>query len=273
MSSRPQPRRPVTARVALTGLAAGAAGSSLMGPRILAGYAAVGLAVGVGLALNSLAGMGRVMPVLGGALAIAYPLAVVEQGEEGILWAAALTLMVMAGGFVSRRPVRGVVGAFAVSVAVVLHLGLLGSYLVLVAATGTRLLAALVLMAVGFEAAYSFARARTGPPGGRTPAGSPGAASYLNTVPSLSGVGACAAAGLVARLFLPNPPGVASTLVLGFAVGTAAALGHAAATLASEDLDSETREVGVFDTGVFTFMNAMLFAAGAFYYGFRLYLT
>lgn len=268
MSLRPQARTPVTARVALAGLAAGAAGSSLMGPRILAGYAAVGLAVGVGLALSSFAGMGRVLPVLGGSLAVTYPLAVVEQGEDGILWAAALTLMVMAGAFVVRRPARGVVGALALSVAVVLHLGLLGSYLVLVAAMGTRLLAALVMMAVAFEVAYGFAGSRFGRVSERAPG-----AVYLVPVASLSGVAGCTVAGLVARLILPNPPGVVSTIVLGLAVGTAATLGHAAAAITSEDLDRRSHDFGNFDAGVFIFLNALLFATGAFYYGFRLYLT
>jgi hypothetical protein len=268
MSSRPQARTPVTARVALAGLAVGAAGSSLMGPRILAGYVAVGLAVGVGLALNSFAGMGRSLPVLGGSLAVAYPLAAVEQGEGGILWAAALTLMVMAGAFVVRRPSSGVVGALAFSFAVVLHLGLLGSYLVLVSATGTRLLAALVLMMGGFEAAYGFAGSRFGPV-----SESATGAAYLNPVASLSGAAGCAAAGLVARLFLPNPPGVVSTIFLGLAVGIAAGLGHAAAAITSEDLDRGTEDVAIFDAGVFTLLNALLFATGAFYYGFRLYLT
>ncbi|MEX0790578.1 MAG: hypothetical protein WD178_07370 [Actinomycetota bacterium] len=273
MSSRPQARPTIVSRVALVGLFAGAAGSSLMGPRILAGYAAVGLAVGVGLTLNSFAGLGRLLPVLGGGLAITYPLAAVEQGEDGILWAAALTVVVMAAAFLVRRPAGGVVGALAVSVAVVLHLGLLGSYLVLVAATGTRLLAALVLMAVAFEAAYAVAVARSGQPGGRRPSGDLPPASYLNPTASLCGVAACVAAGLLARLFLPSPPGIVSTIVLGLVVGTAAALGHAAAAITSEDLNSGEREVEEFDAGAFTFLNALLFAAGAFYYGFRLYLT
>lgn len=268
MSTRPQAPTPVIARVALAGLAAGAAGSSLMGPRILAGYAAVGLAVGVGLALRSLAGMGRVLPVLGGFLVMIYPLAAVEQGEGGILWAAALTLMVMAGAFVFRRPVRGVTGVLALSVAVIVHLGLLGSYLVLVAATGTRLLAALVMMAVAFEAAYGFAGARWGRVTGHS-----SGAHYFNPPASLSGVAGCTAAGLVARLILPNPPGLVSTIVLGLAIGTAATLGHAAAAVTSEDLDRGAHDAGNFDAGVFTFLNALLFAAGAFYYGFRLYLS
>ena len=281
MSTRSQAPTPVLLRVALIGLAAGAAGSSLMGSRILAGYTAVGLAVGVGLTIYSVAGMGRILAVLGGGLAITYPLAAVEQGEGGILWAAALTVMALAGAFVLRGPVRGAVGSLALCTSIVLHLGLLGSYLVLIAVSGNRLLAALVLMVAAFEVAYGFMSARA-PEAVPTRAvkgkqAAPGSRrrprpSIVNLRASLAGIAACIAAAQVSRLFLPSPLGIVSSLVLGIAVGAAATLGHAAAAVTSEDLEPGP-EGAVLDPGVFTSLNALLFAAGAFYYGFRLYLT
>lgn len=281
MSTRSQAPTPVLLRVALVGLAAGAAGSSLMGPRILAGYTAVGLAVGVGLAIYSVAGMGRILPVLAGGLAITYPLTAVEQGEGGILWAAALTLMALAGAFVLRGLGRGVVGSLALCTSVVLHLGLLGSYLVLIAVSGNRLLAALVLMVTAFEVAYGFVAARAPDPiQARAVKGKPTGSgsrrrprpSIVNPKASLVGVAACAAAAQLARPFLPSALGILSSLTLGIAVGAAATLGHAAAAITSEDLESGPEGV-VLDPGAFTSLNALLFAAGTFYYGFRLYLT
>ena len=281
MSTRSQAPTPVLLRVALVGLAAGAAGSSLMGARLLAGYTAVGLAVGVGLTIYSL-GMGRVLPVLGGGLAITYPLAAVEQGEGGILWAAALTLMALAGAFVLRGLGRGVVGSLALCTSVVLHLGLLGSYLVLIAVSGNRLLAALVLMVTAFEVAYGFVAARAPDPvtagaavkGKQTGSGSRHRPrpSIVNPKASLAGIAACGAAAQLSRLFLPSALGIVGSLTLGIAVGAAATLGHAAAAITSEDLESGPEGV-VLDPGVSTSLNALLFAAGAFYYGFRLYLT
>lgn len=265
MSSGSQMRSASLTRVALAGLAAGAVGSSLLGSRIFAGYAAVGLAAGVGLALFLLGTSGRVLPVLGAGLAMLYPLAASEKGEEGILWAAAATLMVLAAGYVARGLDRGVVGSLALSLAVVLHLGLLGSYLVLVAESGKRLLVALVLMVAAFEVAYGLLAGR------RATGKAPKSRAIIDPVAAVAGVVACQAAALAARFFLESNMGYDSLLVLGAVVGGSAALGHASAAAASEDLLAN-RAVRL-DPSVFTPLNSLLFAAGAFYYGFRLYLA
>jgi len=272
MSMESQERTPVVTRAALVGLAAGAVGLSLLGPRILAGYTAVGLAVAVGLTLHVVGGRSGVLPALGGVLVMAYPLAAVERGEGGILWAATLTFFGIAGAYVMRGLGRDVVGSLAVVVAVVLHLGLLGSYLVLVAVSGNRLLGALVLMVVAFEAGHVFVAARSRAPARRSaPAGS--GTSFFDPRAALAGVAACVAASVLARLFLTSAPGGFSSVVLGIAVGAAATLGHAAAAATSEDFGSGVPGVEGLDAGVFISLNALLFAAGAFYYGFRLYLA
>lgn len=268
MSMEPQAGTPAVTRIALVGLAGGAVGSSFLGPRIFAGYAAVGLAVAVALTLHAVGGGSRILPALGGILVMAYPLAVVERGEGGILWATTLTFFGLAGAFVMRGVGRGVVGSLAVGVAVVLHLGLLGSYLVLVALSGNRLPAALVLMVVAFEGAYVLVVAS----GSRRRLAGSGSGVF-DPQAALGGVAACVIAALLARLFLLSPPGLFSSAVLGVAVAAAATLGHAAAAATSQDFDSGVAGTGGLDAGVFTSLNAMLFAAGAFYYGFRLYLA
>lgn len=272
MSMESQARTPAATRVALGGLAAGAVGSSLLGPRILAGYAAIGLAVAVGLTLYAIGGGARALPALGAVLVMAYPLAAVERGEGGILWAAAVTFFGMAGAYVMRGLGRDVVGSLAVGVTVVLHLGLLGSYLVLVAMSGNRLMGALVLMVVAFEAAYGVLASRTLPPELPPGRGAP-LAWFFDPRAALAGLAACVVASVIARLFLVAPPGLLSSVVLGVAVGAAATLGHAAASATSEDFESGVLRMGGLDAGVFISLNALLFAAGAFYYGFRLYLA
>lgn len=272
MSKESQARTPAVTRVALAGLAAGAVGSSVLGPRILAGYAAVGLAVAVGLTLYAVGGGSRVLAALGAVLVMAYPLAAVERGEGGILWAATSTFFGLAGAYVMRGLGRDVVGSLAIGVAVVLHLGLLGSYLVLVALSGNRLLGALVLMVVAFEGAHAFVTARTPAPARRS-AGAGTGSSFFVPRAAMAGVAGCVTASLLARLFLQATPGLFSSVVLGVAVGAAATLGHAAAAATSEDFGSGAAGAGGLDPGVFISLNALLFAAGAFYYGFRLYLA
>ncbi len=264
MSSAPQMRSPALTRVALAGLAAGAVGSSLLGSGIFAGYAAVGLAAGVGLTLFLLGTPGRFLPVLGAGLAMLYPLAAIEKGEEGILWATAATLMVLAAGYVARGLNRGVVGSLSLSLAVLLHLGLLGSYLVLVVESGNRLLGALILMVVAFEVAYGLLAERRA-------AGGAAVNPVIDPVAAVAGVVACQAAAAAARFFLESNIGFDSLLVLGAVVGGSATLGRVSAAAVSKDLLSSGS--GGLDQGVFASLNSLLFAAGAFYYGFRLYLA
>lgn len=270
-----QQRTPVSG-AALVGLALGAAFSSLLGYRIFAGFVAVGLGVGVALVLGALTPAGRPLALVGAGLAVLFPLAVVEQGEGGILWAAAAAGILLSAAFVMRGLRGGSLASLAVSLAAVLHLGLLGSYLVLVAAEGDRLLMALILMAGAFEAAFGLTAARTRP---ASPPGSGAGAlgrqraprQPINLKAVAAGIAACQAAALLTRLFLPSQLGLISLLVLGAAVGSGAGLGHVAAAAVVDDLDSD-RAAGI-DVGVFAPLNALLFAGGAFYYGFRLYLT
>jgi hypothetical protein len=275
MSTRSQAPTPALTRAALVGLAVGAVGSSLFGPGIFAGFAAVAIAVGAGLTLSSLQTTGRVLPILGAGLAMLYPLAAIEEGESGILSAAAATLMVMAAGFVLRGAGRGVAGNLALFVAVVLHLGLLGSYMVLVAASGNRVLGALVLVVVAFEVVYTVVEDRTRPiarTAGKVRSRQAAPAPDLNLKAAVAGGAACAVAALGARLFMDPALGLFSSLVFGAAVGAAACLGRAAASAVSGELRSGSVRSN-FDPAVFASLNALLLAAGAFYYGFRLYLS
>lgn len=262
MPSGSQVPASATSRAALAGLAAGAVGASILGPRIFAGYAAVGLFSGVGLTLRSLGTSGRFLPGLAAGLVVLFPLAASEMGEEGILPAVAVTLMVLAAGFIGRGLKGGAVGSMALSLLVVLHLGLLGYYLVLLAASGNRLLGALFLMVAGFEVAHGLLAGRQSPRAGR-PAIDPVAAG--------AGVVACIASALVASLFLDFGLGLDSFLLLGAVVGAFAALGHVSASGAMEDLFGG--RVGAPNPRALAALNALLFAAGVFYYGFRLYLA
>jgi hypothetical protein len=274
MSTRSQAPTPALTRAALVGLAVGAVGSSLLGPGIFAGFAAVALAVGAGITLLSFE-TGRVLPILGGGLAMLYPLAVIEGGESGILWAATATLIVLAAGFVLTGVRRGVVASLAIFVAVVLHLGLLGSYLVLVAASGNRVLGALVLVVVAFEVVYRVVEGRTRPvaaSGGKKRSRKPTPAADLNLKAAGAAVAACVVSALAARLVMDPALGLFSSVVFGASVGAAACLGRASASAVSGEMRSGSAGAK-FDPEVFASLNALLLAAGAFYYGFRLYLS
>ncbi len=283
MTPGSQTAPPVLTRAALAGLAAGAAVSSLFGVRIFAGFVAVALAAGVVLAFNALVEAGRIFSALGGLLAMLFPLAVAERGEGGIMLAGAASLMVLAAGYVVRGQRPPSLEGLAAGLAIVLHLGLLGSYLVLIAAAGNRLLPALVLMAAAFEMVYGVLAGRGSPasrlrqkPGQKHRRGRviPAGQRWIDIKAAIGGVLACQLAALGARFFLPSPPGVGSSVLLGGVVGAGAILGHAGAVAVSNDLRSRLRgRSGVLDSAVFPHLNALLFAAGAFHYGFRLYLV
>lgn len=264
-------RTPAATGAALGGLALGAALSSLLGTPIFAGFLAVSLAAGAALALAALAGAGRPLALAGGGVVMLFPLATAEIGEDGILWAAAAATIVLGLAHVIRGVRPGSLISLAAALGVVLHLGLLGAYLVLASAQDSLLLLALVVMVVCFEAAYGITAARTAtrpPVRGRQTSRPP-----VNPKAVLAGVAACGGAALLTRFFLPAPLGLGSLLVLGTIVGGGASLGHVAAAAVHEDLESRSRHGGGFDPAVFTHLNALLFAAGAFHYGFRLYLA
>ncbi|HEX2054362.1 MAG TPA: hypothetical protein VHJ78_11640, partial [Actinomycetota bacterium] len=149
------------ASAALAGLILGVAVSSFLGVGILAGFVAVALAVGVFLALAQEGGGGKVVPGVSALSAMVFPLAVAELGEDGMLPAAAAGFAVLAAAHLLRGRRAGSLPALGLATGAVLHLGLLGSFLVLLTAEGNRLLPAMVLMAAAFETAYVTAAART----------------------------------------------------------------------------------------------------------------
>jgi hypothetical protein len=276
MTPGTQARSSALTRAALAGLGVGAAVSSLLGTGIFAGFTSVALAAGVTLALGSLGAPGVFLSAVTAGLAILFPLATAVEGEPGILWASGATFVVLSAGYVLRGLRRHSLQMLSESLMVVLHLGLLGSYLVLVATLGNRLLVVLVLMVAAFEAAYGLLTARQAaqerpPPGRRGPPPQKPAALFPPRA-LLGGGGACCAAALLGRFVLPAPLAIVSLLVLGAAVAAAAALGHAGAALVAEDLEWQPGRKGL-DPALFGSLNAMLLAAGAFYYGFRLYLA
>ncbi|HVL50176.1 MAG TPA: hypothetical protein VM754_01570, partial [Actinomycetota bacterium] len=168
----------------------------------------------------------------------------------------------------------GALVALAVSLGVVLHLGLTGSFLVLVAAGGNRLLPALILMAAAFEVAHLLVSASRRRPAEQERGKAPGRTVGIEPRAAVAGLAACQAAALGSRIFLPSPPGVVSSLVLGTVVGAGALVGRLSAAAIAEDLGSRSGgRSSLVASGVIPHLNALLFAAGAFYYGFRLYLT
>lgn len=282
MTPRSQTANPALTRAALAGLGVGAAVSSLLGVRFFAGFAAVALAAGVMMALGALGAPGMFLSSIAAALVMLFPLAAAEQGDAGILWAAGITFIVLSAGYVARGLHPHSLLMLSESLMAVVHLGLAGSYLVLVVELGNRLLIALVLMLAVYEAAYGLLTLRqtagavppppAGPKAQKRPAGT-AVSGRISPGAAFGGVVACQAAALLARFFLPSPLEVLSLLILGTVVGAAATLGHAGAALVVDDLGWERGHRGGLDPGLFGSLNALLLAAGAFYYGFSLYLS
>lgn len=266
VNSRRQTQSPGLARFALAGLGSGAAVTSFLDIQLFAGFMAVAMGGGAFLAFRSLGLGGRIMPVIAAAVAMTFPPAVVEWGEEGMAVAMAGGFIVLAGSSVAGGLRRGALATAAVGVGLVVHLGLLGSFLVMIAVWGDRLLPALVLMVAVFELTYRSLATRLAP----SAAGSGRPPPLLNLRAAMGGLVGCQVAALCGHFFLAAPVGVTSLLVLGTVVGCGAGLGHAGAAMVKQELSGDSVGLGA---GIFPFFNAALFAAGTFYYGFRLYLA
>lgn len=268
MMSRLPAGSPATARVFLAGSAAGVLVTSHVGAAELAGFLAVALAVGVFAVLPALVAPGRGLAVVAAALAAGFPFAVAAQEEAGILWATAVASVLLPAGFVLRGRRRSALPAVGMTLLVVLQLGMLGSYLVLLAGIDPWMPAGLLVLVMVFEVGYALLGARAGPGARGAPAGS----WAVRARPVLGAVVACQAVAVVAGTAVAIPLRVSTLLLLGLVVGAGAALGHAAAEMLVGQRNRAVAGPGV-DPGLVTYLSVLLFAAGALYYALALYLV
>jgi hypothetical protein len=267
MSTRSTPPAVGSPSALLVGAGVGTAAAAWLDAWSFAGFVSAALGAVVYI---SLAGSPGVMRLSATACAVSFPLLVVQAGETGLLWAATISLGVLAGASVLRGLRPGLVASLALALVDVVYISSLGSHLVLIKdfRSGSQMVTAFFLMVGAYEAASAMVAARR--PEGRATAKAVPHGAWFDWRAGLGGALACEAVALGARTLIGLPLEVTAMLILGLVVAAAAALGSSIGSLVAEDLGARLsgREVAAL-----RHLNAALVAAPAFYYGFRLYLS
>jgi hypothetical protein len=251
----------------LLGTAAGAAGAAWLDIGSFAGYVSAALAAAV---FAALAGSPPALRLAATACALSFPLLVVLAGETGLLWGPTITFAILACASVLRGLRPGLVASLALAVLVVVYVASLGSHLVLIKEfrSGSQMVTAFLLMTGAYETAAALVAAR------RRAAPSPGENNrpwaWFDWRAGLAGALACEAVALASRYVIELPMKMTAVLILGLAVAGAAMMGNAVGAFVAEDVQKRVRAA---DAASLRHVNAVLLAAPAFYYGFRLYLS
>lgn len=211
-----------------------------------------------------------VQPPYVGIVSLVFPLAAFRWGERGLMLGAAAAMILVAAPAVLRGQRPGAIDALAASLFTVMYVGFLSSYAVLVrgAGRGRQLLLALSAMVALYHLGRWFGTSRLGRRL-ESPAG---------WVPSLRGAVLGVAGSLLGALgsvlVLRAPFDLAPMLGLGLSTGVASTVGSLSGALVRTDLKLGALEATVPGYGgIVARLEAVLFAAPAFFYGFRLYLT
>ena len=267
MSSRSTPAEVGSPYALLLAAGVGTAAAAWLDAWSFAGFVSAALGAAV---YASLARSPRVMRLPATACAVSFPLLVVQAGETGLLWAATISFVVLAGASIMRGLRPGLVASLALALLDVVYISSLGSHLVLIKdfRSGSQMVTAFFLMAGAYEAASALVVARR-PERRATPKAARHKA-WFDWRAGLAGALACEVVALGARMLIGLPLEMTAILILGLVVAAAAALGSAIGGLVAEDLGARLsgREVAAL-----RHLNAALVAAPAFYYGFRLYLS
>lgn len=254
-------RLPFLTGAALLGLAVAAC---WLGEGAFLGFAAGAAAIAAMELARSMLGRDlAVQPWLVVAGALAFPLAAFRWGEAGLMLAAAAMLVALAVPPLVRGLRPGALASAAATLFGALYVGFLGSYAVLVrgADRGALLLPLLAGLVGLFHLGRAFGR-RGAPPGEETLRG------------PVAGIGATLVGGLGAALLLDPPFDPGPMAGLGLSVGLASSLGGLAGTLVRADLGVADRDAAVPGRGgLLARLEALLLAAPAFFYAFKLYLT
>jgi hypothetical protein len=247
------------------GVGAGAAVAAWLDVNSFAGYIAAALAAAVFLQLS------HALPALrftAAGCTAAFPFLVLQGGEAGLLWGSALTFSTLAVASVLRGPRRGLVESLAVALLIVVYPAVLASHLVLIKgfSRGSEMVLTFLLMASGYVAVASAVEKLRA---GRRGAGPGGEGIWPDMVAAISGVLASQVIALAARAALGLRLEVTAVAILALVVAAAAAVGRAIGEFVSD----ERRRGKVQTPAGLEHLNAVLLAAPAFYYGFRLYLS
>jgi phosphatidate cytidylyltransferase len=200
---------------------------------------------------------------------VALPLAASWWGEAGVGVALGITIAALMALILVASRRSAFLATLSTTTLFVFYLGLTSSYLVLVreSSRGHRLVVILLLMIGGYH---------LGRWGGTLRLKGPTIVPSLSESPTWPAVAGAGITTLIAaqagNLLLPL--GITAMLGLGLVVGVAAAIGDLAGVLLVENLGVTKRESWVPGVGGLTSrLSTVLFAAPAWYFGLKLYLT
>jgi hypothetical protein len=265
VKSPPRTRVRSVPTLTLVGVGAGAAAAAWLEVSGFAGYLAAALAVAVFVQLSD-ASAGLRLPAT--ACTAIFPLLVLQGGEAGLLWGSAFAFAALAVASVLMGVARGLVSSLAFSVLVVIYPAVLACHLILIKGfpRGSAMVLAYLFMAGGYLAVGSLVeRFRAS----RPDAGPRGQILRLGWLAVVAGLFAAQAIAFSARALLDLPLGIVAVAILALVVSAAAAVGDLIGVFLWEERPDRR---GGAAAGL-QYLNAVLLAAPAFYYGFRLYLS
>jgi len=179
------------------------------------------------------------------------------------------TLVFFVLGILGTR--SGRIRSIGATLLIAFYVGMLGSFLVLIRLIdehGPRLVAALILMVVGYQGARVLGEARSG---ASLNASLPGAPSYIGLI---AGVGGCMLGAFISLLFLHAPFSFPPMAALGLIVAISLVIGELAGLMIRSDSGINDREATLPGSGgLLLWLHPVLLGAPAFFYSFRLYLT
>ncbi len=256
--------RGVTPRT-LLGVGAGAAAAAWLDDNSFAGYVAAALAAAVYLQLSSAPSALR-FPAAG--CAAAFPFLVVQGGEGGLLWGSALAFATLAVAAVLIGLRRGFVSSLAGALLTVVYPAVLACHLVLIRGfpRGREMVLSYLVMAGAYVAVASLVEERRA---GAAASRVEGKGISPDWLAALAGLAASQAIAFAARALLGLRLELSAAAILALVVAAAAEVGRAIGAFVSERRRGETGPASI---GL-EHLNAVLVAAPAFYYGFRLYLS
>ncbi|MEX2587163.1 MAG: hypothetical protein WD602_04115 [Actinomycetota bacterium] len=242
--------------VAPVGALLGVALAAWFDARLLAGYVTVLVGAATATVVRRWLGAGPAGQISAAVAAGMFAPAALEYGERGVLWAAAASLLLTAGRRVFAGPVGHLLSVLAVELLLVTSAGFVGAYLVLIrVAAGPAALIAGLVMLVGYTAAL-----RLRVDFGKLPGG-----------PALPAAAGAVVSGVASLRLGGVPVGTVSSLVLGAAVGLAAALGCAVAVAVGGHVTGGDRRARAVINVLQPVLSAVV-AIPIFFYGLTLYL-
>lgn len=196
--------------VAPAGLLLGVLGIGWFDARLLAGYATVLVAAAAVFAVRRWLGAALTAQAVSAVGAGIFPGAALQYGEQGVMWAVTVSLLLTAGAMVFAGPGRHLVDLLATQLLLTISAGTAGGFLVLVRVIGGPVaLVSVLAMLTGFSAVLRWRAA----------------AGAHRTGALTAAAAVCVVVGTMSLRLADLQVSLVSGAAIGAAVGLAAALG------------------------------------------------